>query len=536
MYKTITYSEDEYYCRYLNIAINSEPVFDLCKGRFYSFLSEKLNIKKLPYNLKLLDLILEGCISPDLFVQLPITYFNSWTNYPVLEPVNGSHDKDIAYYNLIIIPRDETQLSDFCHPYDAKLKKSFIKKFSTLLPKSLTKYKHPNGRSFYPNELYLSYWKGYVILETLCECKFIDRYLSKGEGSVIFKNKLKKNNVKWNSKYASIFNAISHYRTFTSLHHFSNSKIQCTYGDISEHLLAISKIEISELESGLELLLQLHKDWTRKWESDGLLEFNFSLKSLKRDIYFLFEWLCSAGYNERDLFNKWQYKNRQPASWSQLKNVLDFEEIDFEDCFKRYVPIYSKKVEDWVSLDGLSNTYNKLSKYKSFEPWIRSFSDLHKSINMKGDIKLNQPRLLDNLLIITIRTEVLIRAICSKVIGENEPDDLNNIFLKLAENLTDNKAKSIFITVSDNSKLTKLQNRPERVFKEIEENTIGKKWSDEQKYFFKSILKFITSRNYFAHHYYKDHEFDTHTNELCGDILTSCLHTILFVIEATNGH
>ena len=536
MNRSINYNSQEFYCRYFSLGLNNDPIMRMCSGDFFTFLSKELHLKKLPYDIKVIDLIIESCIDVDLFVELPKLYFENWHNFPVTGHHAGkgvTNDfGDAGYYNLIISPDDEASLSELSHPYDGQMNESFKKRFGVEPPTKLIKYDHPNGRSFYPNEAYLAYWKAYIILEAANECLFIDRYVSKDEGSQIFKDRVMSVNKKWSDQFALIFGAISHYRTFTSqLHHIKPTLVQ-TYGEISQHLLDRASITAKELKTGLGTLLELHKDWTRKLKNNGMSEFNFAIKSLKRDIYFLFEWLCSLGFSEKYLFKKWTYSNRQAAPWSQLKDVLDFEEIFFRTTFERYIPIYCKDDSKWFDLDGVAETYDQLNKYPSFEPWIRSFSDLHKSINKREDIALAQPRLLDTLLVMTIRTEVLIRTMVLDLSGEQEPDDLKDVFRELSAYIADDASKTVLITVADNCDLTKLQDRPESVFDRIENSNIGKKWSNKQKYFFKVVLKFVTSRNYFAHHYYKDHEFNTHTNKLCGEVLICCLQTILFINDS----
>ncbi|PKH86933.1 hypothetical protein CXF79_09385 [Colwellia sp. Bg11-28] len=495
-----------------------------------------MHFKKLPYDIKIIDLICEDCIDVDLFVELPKSYFESWDNFPNTGRQSNQCEKndigDAGYYNLIIRLDDETSLSELSHPYDAQLNESFKKRFGVQPPLKLIKCDHPNGRSFYPNEAYMAYWKAYVILEAANECLFIDRYMAKEEGSLLFKDKVRSVNQKWLSQYASIFDAISHYRTLISQFNHLEKLFTTTHGELSQHLLNRANITASELNSGLGSLLTLHLDWSRKLNNNGMTAFNFALKSLKRDIYFLFEWLCGLSYTEEDLFKQWANSNGQAASHSQLKDVLDFEEIHFKLIFERYTPIYCQDNSKWFNLDGVAETYDQLNEYQSFEPWISSFSDLHKSINKKSDITFVQPRLLDTLLVMTIRTEVLIRTMLLNLSGKQEPDDFYVVLRELSAFVKDDASKTVLIAVGDNRDLTKLQDRPESVFNKIETSIIGKKWSNKQKHFFKVIQKFITSRNYFAHHYYKDHEFKTHTNKFCGEVVTSCLQTILFINDS----
>jgi len=540
MHRKITYSSQEFYCRYLNLGLNTEPTMKLCSGDFFKFVDKKLDFKKLPYDIKLIDLITENCIDVDLFVELPNSYFESWDNFPIVGN-NWYKDladtvKDAGYYDLEIRLNNETELSELSHPYDEQLNERFKKRFEVTQPSKLTKYDHPNGRTFFPNEVYLSYWKAYILLEAINECMYIDRYVSKIQGIQIFKDKVTNINQRWIKQYSSIFDAISHYRTLTSLLHHLDKPLDNTYGEISLHLLDRANITSTELSSGLGILLELHNTWTRKLKNNGISQLNFALKSLKRDIYFLFQWLCGLGFSEKEMFEQWSYKDRHARSWSQLSDVLDFEEHSFKTTFELYAPIYCQDNSKYFNFDMVLDIYEKLNKYESFSPWIRSFSDLHKSINKKSDLCLVQPRLLDSLLVMTIRTEVLVRTMLLNLSGKTEPDDFKIVLRELANYFKDESCKNILIAVTGKNEysLTKLKDRPESIFNKIDQSEFGKKWPNKQKYFFKVILKFITSRNYFAHHYYKDHEFNTHTNKLCGEVLTSCLQTILFINDSVD--
>lgn len=538
MHRNITYSENDFYCRYLGIALNRPHPMKSCGGRFCSFLEQSLGIKKLPYDLKLIDLVLEGLFTSDLFVEIPKDYFLKWKNYPergnaIATDLNGDL-KDAGYFDIYIIVGDETVLSDFDHPYDSSLKHQFTDKFSIQPPGILKSFEHPNGRVFYPYEAYFSYWRAYIILESLEECKFIDRYLSPEEGIKVFKKTIIKINERWNSNYSSAFDRLSRYRTFITQFKLSDVTINCTYGDISKHLLKLTNSTASDLESDLELLLVLDSTWKTKYKNNGINHFQPALALLKHDIYFLFEWLCSSGYGKKDLFKKWTYEGQQSSFWSQLKDVLDFEEITFSETFETYVPFYSQKITKWLSKIDVSESYSRLQTYNSFAPWIRSFCDLHTAINRNGTIQFVQPRVLDNLLVMTIRTEILLRAFYANIANisaENTPNDLKDVIGKLADFVIDKPGKNTLKTLSskDSWDLTKLHGAPSDIFLKIDKCLVGKNWNTDQKYFFQSVLKFVVSRNYFAHHYYKDEGLDNHVNELCREVLVACLHSVLYI-------
>ena len=535
MYNLLQISEANFYCRYFDIHLNSTNSQKPCGGKFGSYLSKMFGVNSLPYGLKLIDLVLLGCFSADLFVKLPKEYFLKWKNYPIVsaqfDDDMDEKDKYARFYNLHITVGDETKLNDFANPYDTSLRESFVNKYSIDIPAKLEITQHPNGRSFLPYEAYFSYWRAYVIVEMLEKCKFIDLYVNETEGinRIIIETKLL--NEKWNDKYRETFDRLSHYITFSTMFIFSNARVNCTDRNISEYLLKVSKSSISDLKSDLASLLELHYMWQSKFENNGFKAIKLALIHLKRDIYFLYEWLCSAGYEKNVLFRDYSYQGRRSAPWSQLKDVLDFEEIRFSESFKKYVPIYLKSEPACINCRKLTQIYDRLSAYDSFEVWVRSFYDLHESINRKDIIHFVQPRTLDNLLVLTIRTEILIRTMFSTIMEEKDPDLLKNLIRKLAKAVDDPDGKVVLETISssDNWKLTELRDKPEDIFGNIEACSVGKKWTQCQKYYFNNFLKFVASRNYFAHHHYIDDEISIHVNKICGNILVSCLNSILFI-------
>lgn len=149
---------------------------------------------------------------------------------------------------------------------------------------------------------------------------------------MIFRQTVGRINERWNAIYKPTFNRLSHYKTFINQYEMSESEISCTYEDISRHLLERTSATPSDLESDMELLLVLHKSWVKKVNSEGKGTYRGAVDVLKRDIYFLFEWLSGIGNSEKYYFDKWTYRNKQSSSWSQLKDVLDFEELLLQIC------------------------------------------------------------------------------------------------------------------------------------------------------------------------------------------------------------
>ncbi|WOD08734.1 hypothetical protein [Marinomonas sp. GJ51-6] len=107
---------------------------------------------------------------------------------------------------------------------------------------------------------------------------------------------------------------------------------------------------------------------------------------------------------------KWTDVNRNPQGFTPLRAVLNFEEFLIEDSFINYVPIYADEFIKGLDIN-LSDLYSAFEPVKGFDTWVRSFYDLHQVINRGGDINFYQSRILDALLVITIRTEIVLRGV-----------------------------------------------------------------------------------------------------------------------------
>jgi len=520
------------YCRYLDCHIHYLNPSQPCGGAFGNYLKNNLGIRKLPYQISILELVAENLMPPSAFVRLPTTYFSQWDNYPHLgreSSIELSDELKLAgLFNLYIEHSKLTTINDLGHPYDLELKNSFLDRFSISPVADLEIIDHPNGRQFRPYEIYLPYWTAFMLLEVLEECRFIDKYLPSDQGIRIFKEKAASIQQRWNKGFTESFNRISHYRTVVTQLGLAEDIPDMTYGEQASYILKLADAKISDLETDMQRLLTLFNLWSDKYKKGGLPQFGKAIEILKRDIYYLFEWLCSTGADKHDLFTRWSYDDRQPRAWADLREVLDFEEIRFRQCFLRYTEYYCKSTPDRLTQIDFNSFYTRAEELNGFYPWIRAFYNLHEAINHQGTIALAQPRILDNLLIYTIRTEILLRAMYQHIAGKTELDSLREMLVDYKQYISDTNCHTILDAVKSEWSLTELRSRPQDIFANIKKKNIGKKWSKEQKHLFQSMMYFIASRNYFAHHHYNDKEFDSHVNELCGEILKSCLHTVLY--------
>lgn len=501
-----------------------------------------LIIKQLPYKVTIEELIVNKAIAPSLFIKFPEHYFENWKNfssYPNQYQTEQTEEQEKAnFHNVIISTFGEFKIEDLLHPYDLeKLQKNFVENFKVDIPEKLERYEHSNSSSFIKFKAYFNYWIGYIFVEALDGYENIETFLSPSDGKTVLFERFILVQKKW-EKYSDIFERLSFYKTATNiLHLWEPPDIAITFGDISEYFINKLGCSLVQLETDLEKLLILFKNWKQRL-SLGESIYKLPIDQLRRDIYFLFEWICSSSDKGESLyFDKWSYTGLNSQSWAELCEVIEYEEFELEKAFTFYAPSYSKNLSEKGIIVDFLEVYKRLSTFDGFWPWIRSFKDLHNNINSSGVIKFQQSRVLDYLIIITIRTEILIRSVYRKVTNSDDPKDLSNLFGLLSDQFPeDSDARRMFGTIADkeNWKLTELSSKPNDIFHEIEEVKNKKNWNKTMLHCFKTILRFIVSRNYFAHHSYIDEEINSNISLVANKVIVSCVESAIVLDYYTN--
>lgn len=536
MYRSVTYSSTDMYCRYLDISLSHGYWTGLCGGRFGNYLKNIFAVEKLPYDLKLSKLITSGALTPDLFVSLPSSFFKKWTNFPECPAIwkggKGEAERAVSKYSIYCHPLNDLTLNDLLHPYDNEpLNSEFVKRFEANIPRSLRVIRMAEYRSFIPFEAYFAYWRGYVLVDALTGYLDIDWFLSEKRGVAELIKRISSVNDIWNQKYKCLFQRLSLYRTAMSAIKAGHAKCHLTYRQISDFLLGFSGSAAESLEGDLEQLLILFNNWQDEIDRNGRTHLVKALVLLKQDIYFLFEWLCIATDQDENYYlDKWSYGDRQPREWAQLIDIITYEEFDLRKIFLRFMKFYCEDVKVFGYADNLKRTYANLSEIDSFAPWIRSFSGMHKSINQKFIIDFKQPRIIDFLIVMTIRTEIVIRDMyIHRLEKKDSPDNLFDVFKGIARALRDQERSKVLESLYSDRARTKLNDKPENIFANIEAIKQKDGWNEEMMYFYKQILKFVTSRNYFAHHSYKDEYINSRQSNIAADVLKSCIQSLVFL-------
>ena len=541
MWRYVNYNGLDRYCRYLNAGlfqaddpISIGPSAKICRGTFGQILKDRFRIQRMPCGLLITDMIVKGALIPDLFVRLPPEYFSSWRRFPGLD--GSKIRKELAWadcHNMSVPFRGKWSIESALHPYDGKLKSGFANRFSEKVPRNLLNHKHPNGVFFRPFEAYFRYWKAYIFVEALDGYEDIGLFLTSPLGREILISNFKKTSERWEVEYKDAFDRLSFYRTATTNLTLSEDTGSTTTGkELSEFVLSASNGTTELLEQDLLKLLILFGHW-RKKEQAGRRYYQHALEQLRYDVFLLLEWLYPlTGKPEEMYFEKW---SRPSQKYVPLMDVISYEEFDLEDSFVKYVPHYSSRmVEDGILVD-VKSIYARLTKHDSFWPWIRAFSDLHRQLVSTSATKplvFRQPRILDHLLVVAVRTEIVIRAFYKTAANKEEDRYLQNILCDFSKMLPPGStARVVLSEISKSSKWkqTGLHGKPEEIFANIDSIPRDAPWSGIQYHMIKSILRFATARNYFAHHSFKDGLMNTKVDSLPKEILVSCLETLVYI-------
>jgi hypothetical protein len=521
----------------------------LSERTFQSFLKRELKIKKIPYKLTVEELHLNKVIEPSLLLK-----------FPQVDGEKSVHEcRDIPRYR-----KEDFNIECLLHPYDGKDEKckEFIQRFKAKIPETFEVRRHSNGTTSSEYKAYFNYSVGYIFIEALGDgYEYIGNFLSQDKGKQKLFQNFSETYERWKkNSLLSIFDRLSYYITAMSIYlwhkrvFYQNEAPPFSFRDAALFIAEETGYSHEDMEEDMVKLVDpqrsnfcpLFQQWKRNSEKNCL--YKPAVELLRWDIYYLLQWMCYLSGNTPEYYfeNKWPKHETMRGKWnpkvSYLNDALEYEDFDLKDIFLQHIPLYIENIperivpkEEGERYKYLFEIYKRLTQYDEFKPWNRAFKELHKSLAINGRIDFNQTRIIDYLLIITIRTEVFVRAACKENFKIDERD-LKKIFCKLASKFNEcKKENSLFCVVFEEfNNLTTLYDTPEKMFDKIEKYQKKKNWNDEILLCFKPIMKFITARNYFAHHCYKDDEINRR-DETAEKILSSCVETVLIIDKAMQG-
>lgn len=435
---------------------------EICEGKFQYFLKQAIGLKKLPYNLNLIDLLTLDHSSYDLFVKLPKQLFETWESYPSYPKSEQVLDSKISLAEHFDeeIPIYDANQNEFLHPYDTTLRNDFVNQFISDEIKDIPIFEHSRGYGiqYRPCEFYLEYWRGYILIDTLVDCKFIDHYLSKVEATTKFKEVFTRNNTLWVSKYRQSFNILAKLRT--AIGYSINTQKKDYYLKLKEYL----QLNQEDLFKILSELLEIHKSWIWKKKNRDTTDLDKALLQLQYDVYIIYCWLLHLDVSSDVIFSRYTYPNRFEQNWSQLSDVLPLRSIKYKDDFLFFSKIYLEESTIQKILKTqeiqLPSIYSELNKLQTFNSWIVSFTTLHESLQSKTSlVSFNDEITINSLMTMTIRTEIILKEYVEKKTG-SFINDLKGVF-KILSDINDSK---ILKNIANEYLLTRLDDRPVSLF------------------------------------------------------------------------
>lgn len=523
--RRINYGSDEIYCRYLCIDLPRSLRSRTYTGKFGQEL-KKIGIVKFPFEITVSDLILRGGLAPSLYVTLPREYFDGWINFPHCPRESDSNnDSLIGMYACHLLPEKAKDLNDMLHPYDGELKSTFRDKFQSNIPNSFDVCNHPGGVQYISAETYLPYWQVYALAGSFHTYRYAECLLSPQEGKVQCLGLIKSAAETFIKKYSEAFDRISWYKTISAGVHFG--RIECINGQLHELVKEHSRVTVELLKQDLRLLLELDADWNSIIKINGCVVLENVRNRLSKDIYLTYEQLRLFGIPASSLFEEFS-PNCVGGPCTSLHEVLQFEGFGFKKSFVSLGTFYCNQAQAW-GYGCTEEVFNALMHVPGFDAWIRAFHDLHESINApnKQLVSFRQNRVVDALIVMSVRTEIVLREMFRDKIGSKSDEPIGTFLKSLKAEIQSDAANVLDTCCNEIKANTKLNNRPCDLFTNVE-NIKPSNWAKKDIFFLHALLKFLTARNYFAHHAYKDEDLNGQESVLSREILESLLATLLF--------
>ena len=518
-------NSNEVSCRYLNIDLPLSLRSATYTGRFGQAL-EKLGVDKLPFGITLPDLILCGALVPSLYVALPREYFDDWINFPEPPRESKSHEHAaVGMCSCQSLPQQAENLNDLLHPYDGKLKLAFREQYQASVPASFLECEHPNGSKYISAEAYLPYWQLYALADSFHKYRHAESFLSSTDGRDQCLQLIKFASETFSKKYGQSFDRLSWYKTIAAGSTFS--QLNVTNGELLELAQTHSNVTADLLKEDLRMLLELDANWHSVLKQYGCAVLEKSRSSLSKDVYLIYEQLRLLGMAASTIFEDFS-SDLSGVPFTPLHDVLQFEGHGFKKSFISFGTHYCGLIREW-GYECTAEVFDSLIQILGFDAWIHAFHNLHETINNPDQqpVSFRQNRIVDALIVMAVRTEVVLREMFRASLQSEEEDNFLEFFKSIESQLQGHAAKIVETCYNEISNKTKLHHRPDDLFVEIDKLS-PKNWSKKDAFFLRALLTFITARNYFAHHAYKDDVINIQTSEIAKKILESLLATLLF--------
>ena len=372
---TVSWSDNELYCRYLSIDLPLSLRSQSYGGKFGEYL-RKIGVESFPFKISLLELVKAGVLKPSLLVNLPREYFDSWGNFPQCTAQPNIQDHDTAgYYSLYIMRDGAGDLHDLLHPYDNEIKSSFVELYQSDEIENYPILEHPNGSKYISSEVYIPYWQAYAIASCYYKLRHAASFSSDAKELVI--DMMRKQVNTFVERYGQSFERVSWYKTIAAGAQLSHSHF--TYGELMELTQEKVCVSIELLKADLRKLLELDAEWLSIINKIGCVVLEKARLQLTKDVYLIYEQLQLLGMSSGEIYDDFTPEIRG-ENYTPLWEILRIEGFGMKKSFISFGQYYCHSIAKW----GYSCTkysFTSLSHVKGFDAWMRAFYDLHLSIN-----------------------------------------------------------------------------------------------------------------------------------------------------------
>lgn len=494
---------------------------------------KKIGLERLPYGIKLIDLITNNVLPYEQRIDLPDDFFTNWENFPEFPTTLKNSCSNISYlfsYNPLLCPYslNKNDKEWFLSPFDRTVKNqeiSFLIKYVVSGKEPiLEQQKHPNGNRYCRTKIYFNYSIGYLLWQiypSLISSYKLKSYenldeqigiINKNLHAILHFDKISiESELKRWEKYRSVFQYLSYYRNlyaivYSSFNKESSQKREDTIKEGTLKLLDYLTLTPHDLEQYLLQLLTIYREWDNRNKGFYPIK-EEAVRELQKDIYFIIECLYTKTGNAYEYYGKKFLSNAIVAqNWSNLKDALPFElqsdKYFFDKSILNYLKDYIQEIRDEVSFgqDQIKKCIDYLwREFPSFEYFVRSYKRLHDNFQSSNYvIDFESIDVVDQLIVNIIRSEALLLNFTTE--GKDRIRNLKDIL----KNLNKQFSESTFISKAILYCLDKWENTQVDPPADPFEKLMVLKPKTKYQELGKKLLKYGLLRNYLAHNDYLD--------------------------------
>jgi hypothetical protein len=513
-------------CRYLREDPNSE-------GEFTRLLKE---MHVLPDSVKVRDLVNWGWLKPAFRVWIPETFFQGWTDYPIVNDL-PEQTQEVAWARVLFsmagihLPRLLRRLDPsqrwYVHPFDLPPDEDIEQVFRHRI-----RYGQPfvepqpikvGKRKVLPWIDFFPYWRAFQAAEILCQ---VSKPIVLGRGRVqVIGQDLVDRNEDWEAfvgeriarierlyeQRSATFDWISRFRAFEGAFVSADVEdpvlLRALVGEICGDL----KLTLHEVKRQIrDVLLVMWQRWDW-WYKDSKMPAE-ARDRLRLDIAAAVrfaEHLSEVRVTYRDPM--WYRPDRMQHSWAPIEKVLPYDYWLARDEFPSYAHLHVRNTgialafsldEDWIE-ELLAAWWDESYSVRRF---VILFDQLRKTVNHPSSavITFEEQSTLEYLILCALTVEKFLGERLLARRGAVKLPSLERLLKTFIDRQFGKKAAAAFDAHIRATKLHQLTiAKRDPMLREVE--GIGDPLADE---LVRAALNLLIIRNYGAHHHTLDFEFN----------------------------